>query len=148
MQRTGGATDHRSVPTDTARALDRLRVAEAMHAGVVSCPSETPLAEVAKLMADAHIHCVVVTGEDEALWGVVSDLDVAESATGDLSARTAGGAAATPLVTVAPDETLTRAAQLMVEHNTSHLVVVDPVAGRPVGVFSTLDLARTIGRHG
>jgi CBS domain-containing protein len=32
----------------------------------------------------------------------------------------------------------------MAEHETSHLVVVDPSTDRPVGVLSTLDVARVV----
>jgi CBS domain-containing protein len=134
--------------TETKTAFDRVRVAEAMHAGVIAVPSDVPLVDVARIMSEQRIHCVVVTGapEDPApagnLWGVVSDLDLAAAAEGELAGRTAGGSAATPLVFVAPDDTLTRAAQLMTEHSVAHLVVVDPLAGKPVGVVSTLDLAR------
>ena len=122
-----------------------------MHPGTVTCPPETPLRTVARMMARYSIHCVVVLADiDEAdwegrLWGVVSDLDLVEAAAAaDLDERTAGGTAASPLVTVPPEETLERAAQLMAEHETSHLVVVDPASDRPVGVLSTLDVARVI----
>jgi CBS domain-containing protein len=131
--------------------LDSTRVAEAMHPGTVTCPPETPLRTVARMMARYSIHCVVVLADiDEAdwdgrLWGVVSDLDLVEAAAGaDVDERTAGGTAASPLITIAPDETLERAAQLMAEHETSHLVVVDPASDRPVGVLSTLDVARVV----
>ena len=33
------------------------------------------------------------------------------------------------------------AAHRMVEHGVSHLVVVDPASGYPVGILSTLDVA-------
>ena len=46
---------------------------------------------------------------------------------------------------VAPDETLERAAQLMTEHSTAHLIVVDPQRQRPIGVLSTLDIAASLG---
>ena len=44
-------------------------------------------------------------------------------------------------LTVAPDEALERAAQMMLEHRATHLVVVDPETDRPLGVLSTLDVA-------
>ena len=100
-------------------------------------------------MARRHVHCVVVTdGPDEAgsLWGIVSDLDLAAAASvRDLAGQTAGGTAATEVLTVGPDETLQRAAQLMTEHGTTHLVVVDG-AREPIGVVSTLDIAAALGQ--
>lgn len=85
------------------------------------------------------------TPDGDSLWGVVSDLDlIAGAAVRDVEAQTAGGTAATPVVMVEPEHTLLRAAQLMTEHATFHLVVVDPGSGLPVGVLSTLDLARAV----
>jgi CBS domain-containing protein len=44
-----------------------------------------------------------------------------------------------------PDERLPDVAQRMLEHGTSHAVVVEPRTGRPVGVLSTLDIAGILG---
>jgi CBS domain-containing protein len=130
--------------------LAHTTVAEAMHAGVIACERETPLDEVAATMAREHVHCVVVdsgSGEGREPWGIVSDLDLVAAATvRELDEQTAGGTAATPVLLVSPRETLERAAQLMTEHTTSHLVVVEPRTGRPVGVLSTIDLAAKLTR--
>ena len=42
------------------------------------------------------------------------------------------------------DDDLRHAAQLMTESGVSHLAVVDPKTRRPVGVVSTLDVARAV----
>jgi CBS domain-containing protein len=122
-----------------------------MHEGVLSCPTDTPLSAVAELMAAEHVHCVVVSDKVEeasAVWGVVSDLDlVAAAGVRDLDAQSAGGSAASPGVMIAPDETLQRAAQLMTEHATAHLIVVEPATGTPVGILSTLDIARALAER-
>ena len=71
---------------ETKTAFDRVRVAEAMHAGLIAVPGDASLVDVARIMSEQRIHCVVVTGapEDPAptgnLWGVVSDLDLAAAA--------------------------------------------------------------------
>ena len=120
-------------------------VSEAMHAGVFTCEREALLSEVAAQMAGELVHCIVVesgSGDAGPPWGIVSDLDLVAAATvRDLDEQTAGGSAATPVVMVSPAETLDRAAQLMTEHGTSHLVVVDPRQQFPIGVLSTLDIA-------
>jgi CBS domain-containing protein len=90
----------------------------------------------------------VVVAEDpddaDSLWGIVSDLDLAAaSSVRDLDQQTAGGTAATPALTVEPAETIQRAAQLMTEHGTAHLVVVDK-RRRPLGIVSTLDVAAAL----
>jgi CBS domain-containing protein len=48
---------------------------------------------------------------------------------------------ATEALTIAPQESLRRAAQLMTENAVAHLVVVDAVDLRPVGILTTLDVA-------
>ncbi len=136
--------------TRVGPSLDQLMVADAMHPGVVTCPLETPLRDVAWMMGVHRIHAVVVFGEPgedgPELWGVVSDLDLVQAAAaGDFEARTAGGIAVTPLLMVESVDTLTHAAQLMSEHQVAHLIVVEPTSGRPIGMLSTLDLARKLG---
>jgi CBS domain-containing protein len=143
----------REAETTTVQApfndFERAVVADAMHTGVITCPHGEQLRVVARMMAAYKVHCVVVFDErDEqadtgALWGIVSDLDLATALSGgDLDGRTAGEIAASPVVTVSMDETLRRAAQLMAENSSAHLVAVDSTTGLPVGVLSTLDLAR------
>ncbi len=134
--------------TSSRRSMSDVLVGEVMHRGVLTCEREAPLSDVARTMAEQSVHCVVVesdTGEPGTLWGVVSDLDLVAAATvRGLDDQTAGGSAVSPVVIVTPGETIQRAAQLMTEHGTAHLIVVDGVAARPVGVLSTLDIASTL----
>lgn len=120
------------------------RVADAMTEGIVSCTPDTPLRTVAQLMAQHQIHAVYVFSADGALWGVVSDLDLVAGARGDLDALTARDASVAPLLTIARDEPLERAARLFAETGGTHLAVVDGSTRRPCGVLSALDIARLI----
>jgi CBS domain-containing protein len=45
---------------------------------------------------------------------------------------------------VAAGDSLAHAAQLMSEHEIAHLVVVDQGTERPIGILSTLDVARVL----
>ena len=127
-------------------SIEHASIAEAMHPGVITCPRDTSLRTVARMMAVYRVHCIFVYEAEETdppVLSVVSDLDLAGGLMdGDLDQRTAGEFAASPVVTIHADETLNRAAQLMVEHSTAHLVVMEPGTGIPAGVLSTLDLAR------
>jgi CBS domain-containing protein len=117
-------------------------VGEAMTPGIITCGPSTPLRTVATMMATQRVHSIVVFdgGDSVAPWGVVSDLDLIDAIDTD---GTAGSVAASPVVTVTVDDTLAHAAQLMREHATSHLIVVtDEAAPLPIGVLSTLDVAR------
>jgi CBS domain-containing protein len=133
------------------RGLAEIEVSEAMHPGVLTCPLETSLRDVARMMALYRIHAVVAYGEDSddvdgpGLWGVVSDLDLVQATVGgELEDHTAGGTAVTPALTIAAEDTLQHAAQLMSEHELTHLVVVARGSKRPIGVLSTLDIARVL----
>ena len=121
--------------------LEHIRVQDAMHHGILSCSTDASLAEVAAVMAEHRVHAVVVTtAASSRPVGVVSDLDVvAGAASGE--EPNAGQAAATEPLVVSANERLDRAAQLMAEHAVSHLVVLDPASGLPIGILSTLDVA-------
>jgi CBS domain-containing protein len=130
--------------------LETIKVADAMHEGVFTCSLHAPLTTVARIMAAHRVHAVVVwnepaRNETAEIWGVVSDLDLIKLVGVESPLdRTAGSSAATPALHVTQDETLARAAQLMAEHEVSHLVVVDGNSTKPVGVLSTLDLAEVL----
>ena len=121
--------------------LDHIRVHDAMHHGILSCGPDAPLEEVAAIMAKHRVHAVAVAdGRTRRPAGVVSDLDVVAAIASGNELSAAQSAATEPL-TVSSEERLDRAAQLMVEHGVSHLVVLDAAGGRPVGILSTLDVA-------
>ena len=136
-------------PFKTTRAPLETRVADAMTAAVVHCRPDASLRDVAHLMTTHGIHAVYVfddvldEDEGQAAWSLVSDLDLV-AAWPVLDERSAGETAVTPLVLVPSDEPLGRAAQLMAESGTAHLAVTDPATGTPVGVLSTMDVARVI----
>ena len=125
-------------------------VGEVMHAGIVTCSPSDDLDQVAAAMADHDIHCVVAVDEgppgedDDRLWGVVSDLDLMRGIVSG-EALDAGNLAELDVATVTPEDTLDHAARTMVGRGLAHLVVV--AGSRPIGVISTLDIARAT-RHG
>jgi CBS domain-containing protein len=138
-------------PGTGSPALQQLKVVDAMHPGVISCPVETPLRSVARMMATYRVHAIIVTAHDQEelpqdrLWGVISDVDLMKAAqTFDLDEQTASSLAGTPALMVATTASLSRAVQLMVEHEVSHLIAVEQHSLRPIGVLSTLDVARVL----
>ena len=132
-----------------AARLASVTVREVMHEGLITCAPKTPLDELAHLMASRRIHAILTTddGDEQKTWGVVSDLDLVSLASADMFGATAADASTTEVITVALDETVERAAQLMSEHGVTHLLVLDGESERPVGVLSTLDVARVIAGH-
>ncbi|MGA2925990.1 MAG: CBS domain-containing protein [Solirubrobacteraceae bacterium] len=49
---------------------------------------------------------------------------------------------------ISGDEPLVYAAQLMADRGVSHLVVLEPASGYPVGILSTLDVAAVFAGPG
>jgi len=140
-----------TLETASYPSLQPLLVIDAMHPGVISCPTGTPLRTVARMMASYRVHAILVSAHEEeplpdgGLWGIVSDTDLVRAArTEDFDRQTAGAIAGTPALMVATADPLARAAQLMVEHGVSHLVVLERHSTRPIGVLSTLDVARAL----
>ena len=142
-------------PQELPVEFELATVDDAMSRGVISCPAETPLRVVARMMATFGVHAIFVfehvDEDDEAprLWAVVSDLDLVAATQLDLDTLTAGATAVTPLVSIAADRSIAEAGSLMAQYGIAHLAVTDPVSRRPIGVISTLDIARAVAAgHG
>jgi CBS domain-containing protein len=145
------STPNQPVLAATER-LERTPVRAAMQLGLFSCAPDDPIDAVARTMAEQSIHCVVVAGVgrrdhsgERLSWGIVSDLDLMAALDAGGDAATAAEIAGSEIVIVSPRDPLAVAARLMTEHQTAHVVVVSPDTGRPVGMVSTLDIARVAG---
>ena len=130
-----------------------ITVGAVMHRGVISCPSQMPMGGVAALMAEHSVHCVVVDGatvaprsHERLARDFVTDVDLMRATGSGRLGAEAGEATANQIVTVSPDENIERAAQIMSEHDCSHLVVVSADGVEPLGVISSLDVARAVSR--
>jgi CBS domain-containing protein len=129
-------------------SLQRTKVRDAMRPGIVACQPDASLADVARTMARRRIHSVVVAanGDGGDLWAVVTDVDVLRVAhdRGDGRARELVARDA-EMRTIDPDESLARAAELMAALGASHLIVASTRTGAPLGMLSSLDIARVLG---
>ncbi|MEU1319520.1 CBS domain-containing protein [Streptomyces tibetensis] len=116
-------------------------VKDVMTAGVVAVRPDASLVEAAQLMRTQNIGDVVVA-EGQDVIGVLTDRDITVRAVADgadpmtVSARTV--CTRNP-VTVAPDDRVTIAVELMREHAVRRLPVVEN--GLPVGIVSLGDVA-------
>jgi CBS domain-containing protein len=122
-------------------SFEHARVADAMRSGVISCPPDTSMEAVARIMATNHVHAVVITGlAGGAPWGVVTDRDLLNVAR-EARERLAGSCAAQDPVMVKPSGRLDEAVELMRQRGLTHLLVGDPGSAHPIGVLSSLDVA-------
>lgn len=135
-------------PDGPPALFEAATVGDAMSRGVINCPPSTPLRVVAQMMTMFGVHAVFVF-EDEndqapQQWAVVSDLDLVAATQLDLDALTAGETGVTPLVSVAADRSIGEAGSLMAQYGIAHLAVTEPGSRHPIGVISTLDVARAV----
>ena len=86
-----------------------------------------------------------MTSHGDGTWGVVSDAALLRAADqGSVDEVTAGSIAETPVLTVATSDDLGSVARLMTENGISHLVAFESHSKQPIGVLSTLDVARAL----
>ena len=123
-------------------AFEDASVHDAMRVGVITCRPQTRLSDVARMMVGYDVHSVVVADvePERGLWGIVTSLDLARVA-GDLDTVTARDVASTDLTTIRSNEPLRQAAEIMTEHGTTHLIVLQPDSDDPVGMISARGLA-------
>jgi CBS domain-containing protein len=129
--------------------LENRVVSEAMHPGVMTCNSGSSLYEVARTMTAHGVHAVAVWGDEEddseGFRGMISDLDLVSAAVrGESFASSALTAAKTEVLFVRASAKLSDGARLMVNHRTTHLIVLADDRDRAVGVLSALDVARAL----
>jgi CBS domain-containing protein len=131
-------------PSPSARTLSQARVGDVMHPGVATCAADALLPTVARSMADHRVHCVAVAGIERPgqhlTWGLIGDMDLVVALHRGALDEPVASIAATSPIAVEENESLERVAALMVEHDTSHVVVVGG-SGLPAGMVSTLDVA-------
>jgi CBS domain-containing protein len=117
------------------------QVKEVMTERPITLDKDATLADAARMMRDQGIgDVIVVEGEDAE--GIVTDRDiviraVAEGA--DPNTTRLGQVISAELVSVAPDDPVERAIELMRERAVRRLPVLE--SGKPVGVLSLGDLA-------
>jgi CBS domain-containing protein len=119
-----------------------VRVSDVMTKRIVYLPSETPLDEAARAMAEADIGDVVVT-EGANLAGMATDRDIVVRAVATNrkpSAVTLGEVAVREIVIIEQSATLKEAADLMRQRAVRRILVAD--ADRQlVGIIAMGDLA-------
>ena len=116
-------------------------VREAMTAEPICLTINTTVIEAAQQMRDYDIGDVLIT-ENEQIQGVLTDRDIVIRALADgldPTQITIGEIASNHLITVGPDDPVTRAVELMRQHSIRRLPVCQD--GRPVGIISIGDLA-------
>jgi acetoin utilization protein AcuB len=129
-------------------------VGEIMHTDLVTATPDTSLARATEILADKLIDHLLIIEKDGTLAGILSDRDLklncASPAT-TLSAHelnyllekvTIGSIMVKEIVTIPPDTTVERAADIMLESRISALPVME--GEKLVGIITTTDVTRVL----
>jgi CBS domain-containing protein len=112
-------------------------------AGVVTAPPTLPVADLAALLAEKRIGCVVVTSDGKTVAGIVSERDIvralaqrgAEALNGPISAIMTA-----KVVTCTPSDTADTVLQRMTDGRFRHIPVM--VGGAMAGLISIGDVVK------
>jgi len=115
------------------------QVGTIMHKGVIGCKPSTPLEEVVRIMADANVQVIVVTGPDDEALATISQMDVLPFYGQDLKGLKARDVMSSKVIAVPPEMPVPEAVKIMSERCISHLVVSEhgDVGLRAMGVLTT-----------
>jgi CBS domain-containing protein len=134
-------------PPANATSLRDATVDEVAQLGILTCIAGASLLTVARTMAERRVHCVAIAGiehpGEHLIWGLIEDIDIVVAMHRDALSEPAASIARKSPIAVEVSDSLTHAAELLVEHDASHVVVVGPT-GLAAGIISTLDVASVL----
>ena len=110
---------------------------------VAAVAPDTPVADIARLLADRRIGAVLVRETGGRLAGIVSERDIVRCLARDGAAVLAQSAASlmtTVLHTARPETTVEQAMSMMTDHRVRHLPVLE--GGALVGLISIGDVVK------
>ncbi len=119
-----------------------MKVRDGMTALVLTIGPAHTLREAARLMSARRVGAAVVTDDQHAGVGILTERDILDSvgAGQDPDAEVAAGHRTTDVVFASPEWTLQQAAETMVKSGFRHLVVIE--GGEVAGLLSMRDIVR------
>jgi len=126
-----------------------MTVLECCRMDVVTASPDAKVSEVAEMMSDANVGCVVITGDNRCPVGIVTDRDIVVRvvAGGMDPGRTAIGEVMTRDPVVVEDGTgLFEAMQFIRDEGVRRLPIID-YDGRLAGIITLDDIIRLIGQE-
>lgn len=120
---------------------ERMLIRDVMSSPVITVGEKASVNEVARLMEQQKLGCIIVTGGDEKPLGIITERDLVArvlAKNSRPSKMTAKEVMTSPLITIDPEETLSEAARRMSHLNIRRLGVV--YRGNLVGIVSSKDI--------
>jgi CBS domain-containing protein len=129
-------------------------VRDYMHPGLITCPADASLGQVAVMLTHHHIHALIVVDRDNRPLGVITDFDLLagewlsadEDSLKAMRQMSAGELMSSPIDTIEVDAPVEEAARIMKEKVIRRLLVAE--RGKPVGVISVSDIIASIAESG
>ena len=125
-----------------------------MRRGIETIEDMASAQQAAKKMKDKNVSSLVVVDENGKAKGIVSERDlVIKVCTADVPINTIKNKEimSSPLITISSKSSPSEAADMMLQHNVRHLLVVDNTnnndddVSTPVGIITPLDFTRYQG---
>lgn len=119
-----------------------MEVREAMSTVVLTIGPDRTLRDAARQMAERNVGAAIVLDPDSPGPGIITERDVlrAVASSEDHDTELVRDHMSDDVISAAPDWGLDRAADVMIEHNFRHLLVVD--GSEVMGVLSMRDIVR------
>lgn len=109
---------------------------------VATIAQTASLCDAVRLLGELRIGALVVSGDGQAIEGIVSERDVVRvAADGKLDDLSVGSVMSTQVVTCSPGDGVDRLMELMTERRIRHLPVVDE-GGHLAGIVSIGDVVK------
>ncbi len=127
-------------------------VRELMHRGLITCRQNAALGQVAVLLAQQHVHALVVVDRDNRPLGILSDYDLLagewlsqdNESLATMRKLCAGDLMSYPIISVDSEAPLREAAKLLIEKDVNRLLVTEK--GKAVGMIAGSDFVASIAK--
>lgn len=139
--------------------LDKTTIREWMSSPVLTIRPESPISAAHSVMKESKVRRLAVVDEQERLVGIITIGDVREASPSDATTLsiwelnylwaqlTVGKIMSHDVLTIRPDDTMSAAAKLMLDHKVSGLPVIDE-NGKLLGMITESDIFRMVVRMG
>jgi CBS domain-containing protein len=125
-------------------------VKDLMHNGLITCPPDTSLGQVATLLTQHHVHALIVAEHNDKPLGIISDFDllagewlsVDEESLDTMRRMTASDLMTSPIESIDAETSVQDAAIRMIEKQVHRMLVKEN--DKPVGVISTSDFVASL----
>ena len=128
--------------------MEEKKVRDIMTRGVVTVRYDGTMPQIAGIMSEDNISCIVIVNQNDETAGIVTSLDIVKAfgkKTEDEIKKTTAEDIMTPIVyNVNPEMTLKEVSNIMVVKDIHRVVVLSPEGRKPVGLLSATDIVKEV----